>query len=191
MVVLYQLVMTVIGIVGLPGSGKSEAANVAREMDIPVVTMGDVVRQEAADRGLDPATDHGAVAKALREEEGRDAIAKRSLPILEEHLTEASAVLVDGIRAGDEVARFEEAFGEDFLLVEITAPFEQRKARLAERGRDTSADEGGEGLKEREERELEFGMAEAMDRADITIENTDSLAAYRERIRDLIEEAVD
>jgi dephospho-CoA kinase len=121
--------MTVIGIVGLPGSGKSEAANVARELGIPVVTMGDVVRQETADRGLDPASDHGAVAQALREEEGRDAIAKRSLPILEDHLADGPAVVVDGIRSGDEVARFEEAFGEDFLLVEITAPRELRAER--------------------------------------------------------------
>ena len=39
--------MTVIGIVGLPGSGKSEAANVAAEMGVPVVTMGDVIREES------------------------------------------------------------------------------------------------------------------------------------------------
>lgn len=183
--------MTVIGIVGLPGSGKSEAANVARELDIPVVTMGDVVRQEAADRGLDPATDHGKVAQALREEEGLDAIAQRSLPILEDHLEDSSAVVVDGIRSGHEVARFEEAFGEDFLLVEITAPYELREQRLVDRGRDKSADEGGEDLADREERELGFGMEDAMERADVTIENDASLDAYREAVRDLLEEAME
>ena len=72
--------MNVIGFVGLPGSGKSEAAAVARELDIPVVTMGDVIRAECRERGLDPATDHGTVAKALREENGPGAIAERSLP---------------------------------------------------------------------------------------------------------------
>jgi dephospho-CoA kinase len=181
--------MTVIGIVGLPGSGKSEAAAVARELDIPVVTMGDVVRQEAADRGLDPAKDHGAVAQALREENGPAAIAERSLPIVEDNLAEADAVVIDGIRSGDEVAEFEAAFGEDFTLVEITAPRELRAQRLAERGRDTGADEGGEGLADREERELGFGMADAMERADVTIENDASLEAYRSTIRDLLEEA--
>ena len=34
--------MNVIAIVGLPGSGKSETGAVAAELDIPVVTMGDV-----------------------------------------------------------------------------------------------------------------------------------------------------
>ncbi|MFA5579215.1 MAG: AAA family ATPase, partial [Methanothrix sp.] len=36
------------GFVGMPGSGKSVAADVAREMNIPVVVMGDVIREEAA-----------------------------------------------------------------------------------------------------------------------------------------------
>ena len=35
--------MRVIGTVGLAGSGKGEAAAVARELEIPVVTMGDVI----------------------------------------------------------------------------------------------------------------------------------------------------
>ncbi|MFC6725676.1 AAA family ATPase, partial [Halobium palmae] len=67
--------MTVIGTVGLPGSGKGEAAAVAREEGLPVVTMGDVIRQECRDRGLDPAEHHGRVATALREEHGQSAIA--------------------------------------------------------------------------------------------------------------------
>ncbi|MFB6114349.1 MAG: AAA family ATPase [Halodesulfurarchaeum sp.] len=180
--------MTVIGIVGLPGSGKSEAAAVARELGIPVVTMGDVVRKETADRGLDPASDHGDVAQQLREEEGPAAIADRSLPILRSALADHDAVVVDGIRSGHEVARFEEAFGEDFLLVEITAPRDIRVERLADRGRDRTAAEGGEALEDREERELGFGMDAAMDRADVTIENAGSLESYRERVRDLFRE---
>ena len=183
--------MTVIGIVGLPGSGKSEAAAVARDLDIPVVTMGDVVRQAAADRGLDPASDHGRVAQALREENGPAAIAERSLPIVEDNLADSAAVVIDGIRSGDEVARFEDAFGEAFTLVEITAPRELRAERLADRGRDTTAAEGGEALADREERELGFGMQDAMDRADVTIENDASLDEYRAAIRELLQEAVE
>lgn len=180
--------MQVIGIVGLPGSGKSEAAAVAREMDIPVVTMGDVVRAETEDRGLDPASDHGAVAQAMRDESGLSAIADRSLPIIESELEDADVVLVDGIRSGHEVAVFEEAFGDDFTLVEVDAPFEIREERLADRGRDTDESAGGESLAERDERERGFGMDEAIAAADVTIENTDSLEAFRDRVRTLLEE---
>ena len=178
--------MTVIGIVGLPGSGKSEAANVAAEMDVPVVTMGDVIREECRDRGLDPATDHGTVAKALREENGPAAIAERSLPMIEAELESNDTVLVDGIRSDVEVEAFETAFGDAFLLAEIDAPFELRAKRLDLRGRDTAAEDGGESLEDRDDRELGFGMGEAMELADVTIENTETLAAFQRTVRTLI-----
>jgi dephospho-CoA kinase len=154
--------MNVYGLVGLPGSGKSEAAAVARELDIPVVTMGDVIRAECRERGLDPATEHGRVAKALREEHGEDAIAQQSLPHIEDALADSDTVVVDGIRSGVEVDRFEAAFGDVFRLVSIEAPFETRAERLELRGRDASGDEGGESLDERDQRELDFGMGEIL-----------------------------
>jgi dephospho-CoA kinase len=183
--------MRVIGTVGLPGSGKGEAAAVAEELGVPVVTMGDVIRRECRDRELDPATHHGEIAKALREENGPDAIAQRSLPVIEEELSGEDTVLVDGLRSGVEVERFEEAFGDAFTLVSIEAPFELRAERVDDRGRDKSEDEGGESLEERDERELGFGMGEAMDRADAVIENTDSLEAFRRRVRTLITDGPD
>lgn len=178
--------MTVIGFVGLPGSGKSEAAAVARELDIPVVTMGDVIREECRDRGLDPATDHGTVAKALRKENGPGAIAERSLPLIEESLETNDVVVVDGIRSDVEVAAFERAFDASFRLVSIEAPFELRAERLDLRGRDATAEDGGETLANRDERELDFGMGEAIEMADRSIENTTSLEEFREDIRGVL-----
>ncbi|SEW24430.1 AAA family ATPase [Natrinema salifodinae] len=178
--------MHVIGTVGLPGSGKGEAATVAREDGIPVVTMGDVVRQETTDRGLDPAKDHGKVAQALRDEHGPAAIAERSLPMLRDRLEDHETVLVDGIRSDVEVDVFEEAFDDAFTLVSIEAPFEVRAERIEARGRDANMADGGEGLAARDERERGFGMDDAMDRADVVVENTDSLEAFHERIRSII-----
>ncbi|WP_135821885.1 AAA family ATPase [Halostella litorea] len=177
--------MRVIGTVGLPGSGKGEAAAVAEELGVPVVTMGDVIRRECRDRGLDPATHHGEIAQALREENGPAAIAQRSLPVIQEELESADAVLVDGIRSGVEVERFETAFGDDFALVSIEAPFELRAERVNDRGRDATGDDG-ESLAERDERERGFGMDEAMERADVTIENTGTLESFRRQVRSLI-----
>jgi dephospho-CoA kinase len=180
--------MRVIATVGLPGSGKSEAAAVARELGVPVVTMGDVIRAECRDRGLDSATHHGAVAKALRAEQGPGAIAERSLPIVEERIaeTDAECVLVDGIRSDTEVDRFEAAFGEAFSLLSIEAPFDVRAERVATRGRDTPTEDGGESLAERDARERGFGMDDAIARADYAISNTDSLVAFRERIETVL-----
>ena len=183
--------MHVIGTVGLPGSGKGEAATVAREEGIPVVTMGDVVRQETADRGLDPTKDHGSVAQALRDEHGPAAIAERSLPMIEDRLEDHETVLVDGLRSGTEVDVFEERFGADFTLVSIEAPFEVRAERIDARGRDANADDGGEGLAARDERERGFGMDDAMERADVVVDNTQTLEHFHDRIRTIVREGVD
>jgi dephospho-CoA kinase len=179
--------MRVIGTVGLPGSGKGEFAEVARERDVPVVVMGDVIRAECRRRGLDPADHHGAVAQQLREEDGKLAIAERSLPLVEKSLEWNDTVVVDGIRSDAEAMRFREEYGDDFLLVAIEAPFEDRAGRVDVRGRDTSADDGGESLEERDERELGFGMGAAMLRADVTVDNDGSLAAFHERVEALLD----
>ncbi|MFB6300178.1 MAG: AAA family ATPase [Halobacteriales archaeon] len=179
--------MTVIGLVGLPGSGKSEAAAVAEECSIPVITMGDVIRAECRERGLDPEEHHGRVAQTLRAEHGPAAIADRSIPMIRDALATNDVVLVDGIRSDVEVDRFVEAFGGEFTLVSIEAPFETRAERIDARGRDKGADEGGESLADRDDRELGFGMGDAMAQADIVIENTGTLEAFHDRIRALLE----
>lgn len=175
--------MRVIGIVGLPGSGKSEAANVARDLGIAVVTMGDVIREECRARSLDPSEHHGRVASLLREEEGQAAIAERSLPLIEEALQTHGTVLVDGIRSGAEVEAFEESFGDDFVLLRVDAPSDARAARIDDRGRD---DPVAETLAAREARELGFGMDVAMEQADIVIRNNDSLDAFQQRVREYL-----
>ena len=175
--------MRVVAVVGLPGSGKSEAATVARELDIPVVTMGDVIRTECRERGLDPATHHGTVAQTLRKEHGRAAVADRTIPVVEEALESNDIVLIDGVRSDAELDRFREAFGDDLELIRIDAPDEERAERLELRGRDASASEGGETLAHRDQRELAFGMDAAMEQADTVITNNGTLTSFRERVR--------
>jgi dephospho-CoA kinase len=106
--------------------------------------------------------------------------------MIENRLEGHETVLVDGIRSGTEVDVFEEAFGDAFTLVSIEAPFELRAERIDERGRDASEADGGEGLAARDERERGFGMDDAMERADVVVENTDSLEAFHDRIRSIV-----
>jgi len=130
----------------------------------------------------------GSSEQALREENGPDAVAARSLPLIEEALADAEVVVVDGIRSDVEVKRFEEAFGDAFTLVRVDAPFETRAERLELRGRDAGGDDGGEPLAERDRRELAFGMGEAMERADLSVENDGSLGAFRREIRSVLDQ---
>ena len=183
--------MRVVAIVGLPGSGKSAAAAVARELDIPVITMGDVIRDVCQERGL-PITEEtmGAVATDLREKGGDAAIAERSLPLLNAHRETEPVVLVDGIRGIAEVERFEEEFGDDFQLISLDVPFATRVNRIQNRGRDPTAESIAD-LERRDQRELGYGLGEAIDVADVTIENTGELAVFEEQIRQLLLPEVD
>jgi len=176
--------MAVIGTVGLPGSGKGEFASVADDLGIPVVTMGDVIRAECRRRGLDPADHHGRVARALREEHGPLAVAERSIPVIRDALEDSDTVVVDGLRSAAELEQLRSAFGDAFTLVAIEAPSETRAQRIDARGRDNSARET---LRQRDERELGFGLGEAIERADRTIENDGSLAAFHEQVNEILQ----
>ena len=59
--------MKVIGVVGLPASGKGEFSKIADGMGILVIVMGDMIRKAVKERGLDPTDANlGAIANKLR-----------------------------------------------------------------------------------------------------------------------------
>ncbi len=180
--------MRVIAFVGLPLSGKSTAAKVAEEMGIPVVCMGDVVREEAKRRGLPLTNDVlGSIAEELRRKEGMDAIAKRCIPVIREKGKDVGVVVVDGVRGMAEVERFRKEFGDDFILIAIEAPLEVRFQRALKRGRSDDV-KSLEELRRRDERELSWNLGEAMKYANITVENKSGIEEFRDKIREILKE---
>ncbi len=180
--------MKIIAFVGLPLSGKSTASSVAREMGIPVVVMGDVVREEVRRRGLELTDENaGRVANELREKEGMDAIAKRCIPKVMEAGKEKGVVVIDGVRGIAEVERFKKSFGDDFVLIAIESPLELRFERARKRKReDDRGMESIEDLRRRDEREISWGMLEAMQRANLTVENVSDIEDFRDKIREVL-----
>jgi predicted RNA binding protein with dsRBD fold (UPF0201 family) len=107
--------------------------------------------------------------------------------MIRDQLAEHDTVVVDGLRSGAEVERFVDAFGDNFLLVAITAPDEVRAERLDLRARDNTE---AETITDRDKRELGFGMGEAIDRAALLIPNDDSLDSFRACARAVIADGV-
>lgn len=179
--------MKIIAFVGMPAAGKSVASDVVKEQKIDVVNMGDVIREEVKARGLEPTdANTGGVANDLRDKEGMDAVAKRCVPKIE--ALDNDLVVVDGVRGIAEVTFFKEHFGKDFTLVFIDAPLETRFERVSNRGRsDDMTDIGA--LKVRDERELGWGLAEAIKVANINVENTGTIDEFREEIKTILENA--
>jgi len=175
--------MRLIGVVGLPGSGKGEFSRCAAGLGIPVLVMGDVIRRVAAERGLPPEDEVlGRISGELREQYGRGAIAHLMLP--EIRSLNAPVVLIDGIRSDAEVVEFRSA-EPGFILLGVRSSFETRLARLAGRGRtDDIADEAA--LRRRDERELGWGLGTALSSAERTVTNEGSLEAYCSEVQALL-----
>jgi dephospho-CoA kinase len=176
--------MKVIGIVGMPASGKGEFSRIAAEKGIPVVVMGDAIRKAVTAAGL-PLTDEnmGKVSSDLRARHGMGAIALITVPEVE--ATGAPVAVIDGIRGSAEVEIFREHFP-SFLLVGVKTSFETRLARLGSRGRSddpASADD----LRRRDERELGWGLGDALAMADVFFENEGTMDEYREKARHLLD----
>ena len=74
----------VIGLAGMPAAGKSAVVAVAKDNGYGVVVMGDVVREEAENRRLEPSPKNlGKIMLKLRQKEGNSIIAKRSISKIE------------------------------------------------------------------------------------------------------------
>jgi dephospho-CoA kinase len=182
----YTKPMKIIAFVGMPASGKSEAASVSRHMDIPVVSMGDVVREETARRGLAPTDENiGGTGSILRKEDGMDVIARRCVPKILS--INAPVIVIDGTRNIDEVKFFKRQFGTDFLLIAIHAPREVRFERVKKRGRSDDMKSMND-LKKRDEREKGWGLDRAISNADVTIDNTGTVEKFRNEIEKLLKD---
>jgi len=176
--------MKIIAFVGMPASGKSEASAVIRKMNIPVVNMGDVVREETARRGLPPTDENiGGTGTNLRSEEGMDVIAKRCVPRIRS--IDSLIVVVDGIRNKEAISYFKKQFGSDFKLIAIHTPLEIRFERVIRRARSDDM-RNVEELKRRDDREKSWGLEKAIKTADITIENTGTIEKFQDEIKKLI-----
>jgi len=174
----------VVGVVGLPASGKGVFSEVCREMGIPVVVMGDVIRDAIRRAGLElNDANAGRVSRDLREKYGMAGVAWLTIPAVEG--LDAPVVAIDGIRGDNEVRLFREYFP-DFLLVGVVSTFENRLSRLQQRGRpdDTKT---AEDLRVRDERELGWGLGRALDLVAATLTNDGSLEQFRGEIRTLLE----
>lgn len=173
--------MKVIAFTGMPASGKSEAVQIAKDKDVPVIRMGDLVWEETRRQGR-PLDDKnvGSVATSMRKEYGMDIWAKRTVEKIRS-LKQASVLVIDGVRNREELACFKKELGLDFVLVAIQASDEQRRKRAIARGRtDDSTDRRD--LEERDKREISWGLQKVIADADIVIQNKGSLEEFRKQI---------
>lgn len=177
----------VIGVVGPPASGKSVVASRLEGLGAERVRMGDIVWKEVGNRNMEVNEKNvGEIANQMREEGGMDAVAEKSIPVIERRGERSDAVVVDGIRGIAEAERFEEHFGENFVLVSVEASEKTRFERVKKRGRED--DIGNfESFKEKDEREFGWGLRKAMEDPDFVIKNESTLKELEKEVDEIYE----
>jgi dephospho-CoA kinase len=159
--------MRIVAITGMPGAGKSTAADALVQKGWTRVVMGDVIREETGRRGLSAdAKNTGEVMKELRARRGEAAVAELCLDKMKGEGSDR--FVVDGVRSVAEVEAFRKAA--EVLLVAVQASRERRFELLKERGRSDDPLTYAMFL-ERDERELGVGISQAIALADEVISN--------------------
>ncbi|MBQ6099944.1 MAG: nucleoside monophosphate kinase [Methanobrevibacter sp.] len=176
--------MQIMGVSGLPGSGKSFVSDMAIERGAIMVSMGDIVREEAKKRG-EPSKE---TAKNLRKEFGEYIIAELTIKKIKklEEDGNTNPIIVDGIRSLHEVDMFKENF-DNFIVVSIFANPEIRFNRLLERMREDDSKDYKE-FEKRDRTELGFGIGNVISLSDKLIINESDLESYKQEINEFLEE---
>ena len=176
--------MKIIGVTGLPGSGKGFISEIASEKGAKIVSMGDIVREKAEERG----ESSNETATTLRQDYGKYIVAELTIEKIKKILEDGfdSTIIVDGIRSPCEVNLFKENFDE-FIIVSVFANPDLRFERLKARKR---ADDSihYDAFVERDQRELGFGLGEVISLSNKMIINESDSESFKKEINKFLEE---
>ena len=176
--------MKIIGISGMPGSGKSLVSDMATKKGAIIVSMGDIVREEAEKRG----ESSKETAKNLRAEFGQYIVSELTIKKIKKLMEEGieNSIVVEGIRSPYEVEMFKENF-DNFLIVSIFANpalrFERLKLRMRE---DDSTDYNV--FKARDDTELGFGLGSVISLSDKMFINESDIESCCKEITEYFDE---
>lgn len=172
--------MNVLGVTGMPGSGKSVISRVAVDLGMQVVRMGDVIRAEAQKRNEST----GVVAVKLRQEYGEFIVAQRCVDIIKNSEKKNVSYLIEGIRSPFEVDIFRQSFP-GFKVIAVHSKPKTRFKRLKRRKRSDDSSDQDE-FTSRDQRELKFGIGDVIAMADYMVVNEGSLGKIKKLIRSML-----
>ncbi len=176
--------MKIMGISGLPGSGKGLVSEIAVQNGAIVISMGDIIRKEAKKRGESTKE----TAQNLRKEHGQYIVAELTIKEIKEILEEGfdKSIIVEGIRSPFEVNLFKENF-DNFMILSVFANRKLRFERIKSRQREDDTTDY-EIFVQRDQRELDFGIGVVISLSDKIIINESDMESYEKEIREFFEE---
>lgn len=171
----------IICITGMPGAGKTTVANMLKKNHFKIITMGDVIREEATRQGLEQDdVNLGKLMLELRQDLGLGAIAH----LIVQNLAKDHSMLIaiDGIRSMQEV----EVLRNHGVvkILGIHTPKDSRFKYLMGRGRKDAPNNEEEFLY-RDKRELDLGLSKVISYSDSILTNDMTLKELQEKVLEI------
>jgi len=179
----------IIAVTGMPLAGKGVVASMLEQRGYPRVLMSAVLKEEMARRKI--TIDYDSIlefATNLRRERGNGAVAELCVPYFDKLLKKSAVVVLDGVRSPDEITVMKKKYGDDFVLIAVTATFSNRFKRLGREDHAETEASNVEELENRDEKELSFGLGRVIESADHIIENDGTFESYKRKIDSLFAE---
>jgi adenylate kinase len=126
---------TIIAVVGMPGSGKTEAAEYFKTLGLPVVRFSHIVNSLIDKRKLPHTLEvHHQVRQELRDKHGYEALALLSKKDLEKELKNNNLVVIEGMRSWEEFEYIKKQFQKARIyILALYADKQKRYDRIAKR----------------------------------------------------------
>ncbi len=169
---------TIICFTGMPGSGKSIAAEALKKKGYIVLSIGDAVRNEMRRQGIPiniKTLDTFSVE--ARQNLGKDYAIRLLESEIDEALKTKDTLFVDGIRTMSEIDRLKSR-GYKVVALALISDKKTRFERLMKRQRESDPKDLEDFLW-REKKQLEMGIAEVIATTDYFLENGNSVSKFQ------------
>lgn len=125
----------VIALVGMPGSGKGTCTDyLLKKYGWPVIHFGNMVYEEVQRRGLDNVKDEVFVREDMRKKDGSAVLAKHVGLKADEFFENGhNTVVLDGLYSWSEYKLLAEKYGDNLVVIAVTAPKKLRRERVLNR----------------------------------------------------------
>lgn len=171
--------MKVIGIVGLIGAGKDTAADyIEKKYGYQIISFRDLVKEVTEKAGLEPNRENlQLTGKKYRKKYGSDYFSQ--LAVKKAKAFEKS--ILKEMRTKEDVELPKKVFGKSMTVINIGADKKNRFERLKKRAR-LGDPKSIEEFEKQEKKEADLGYTNAIDFADITIQNNSTFSDLYKKI---------
>lgn len=182
----------IIALVGMPGSGKGTCSTYLEgKYNYPVVHFGSMVYEEVQRRGLDNVKDEKFVREDMRFQEGPAVLAKHAAKKAEQYFAHGKdTVVFDGLYSWSELKYLHNEFGDNLVVIALTAPRKLRYQRILARKDSHRKYTSVEQIIERDKSEIEnLEKGGPIAFADYTINNSGEQADLLGDLDNILHEA--